>query len=199
LDVALIALIIGVAAFDSGVFIWRDNANSIKQVEREAYAANAGISPQISLPMSQTSRDVQNLFAIRNGSLRVIRYRTESYAKLINRIRENSQFLHRRGKVEKTQHKPAGSQEAQLSEAKEELQYTIQIGAFSSYQNGRDMVDLLKADGYTCWMEPESSSHNGQTIYRVFVGRFNTRQSGEQVAGMLLQSLPDITGYVIKK
>jgi cell division septation protein DedD len=199
LDIALVALIIGVAAFDSGVFVGRDNANSTKQMEQKARAPSAGISPQIALSLSHTSQNVQDQFAIRNGSLRVIRYRTESYARLIKHINKGYQFLHRTGKVDKTQHKPAGSQNAELSEAKEILQYTIQVGAFSSYQNAVDMASSLKADGYTCWMEPESSSDEGQAIYRVFVGKFNARQPGERVAETLVRRLPGITGYIIKE
>ncbi|MFC1716750.1 tetratricopeptide repeat protein [Candidatus Poribacteria bacterium] len=100
---------------------------------------------------------------------------------------------------EELQYKPTVSQVSEPSEAEEVMQYTIQVGAFSSYQNARDMVNSLKAKGHTCWMEPESPSHTTQAGYRVFIGRFRTRKAGEQVGELLAQRMPSIIGYMIKK
>ncbi len=101
--------------------------------------------------------------------------------------------------VEETQRKPDGYQVAEPSETAEVVQYTIQVGSFSSYNNAAALVNTLRGDGHTCWMEPESPSDTVQTVYRVFVGRFRTRKAGEQIGGVLVRRLPSIIGYTIKE
>jgi hypothetical protein len=101
--------------------------------------------------------------------------------------------------IEETQSKPTGSQDTGISEDKAAIEYTIQIGVFSSYQNAVALVNSLRADGQTCWMEPKSPSDTTQTTYRVFVGRFRTRKAAEQIGTVLLQRQPHVTGYAIKE
>ena len=88
---------------------------------------------------------------------------------------------------------------SQVAEPPKAVQYTTQVGSFSSYQNAAALVNTLRGDGQTCWMEPESPSNTVQMVYRVFVGRFRTRKAGEQVGEVLIQRLSSITEYTIKE
>lgn len=98
-----------------------------------------------------------------------------------------------------TQSKPTGSQNTETADDNASVEYTIQVAAFGSYQNAKNIVTLLKIDDRICWVEPESSSGVPQTLYRVFVGRFSTKDAAKQTGDELLRTFPSITGYIIKR
>ena len=60
--------------------------------------------------------------------------------------------------------------------------FTIQVGAFSSYDNAQELVAELKAH-YEAYMEKDVKST--VTIYRVRVGRFNQRAQAQKVCERL--------------
>ena len=114
--------------------------------------------------------------------------------------RENpSENVGTKPQVEEIKHRPDDSQVVEPSETAAVVQYTIRVGSFSSYPNAAAMVNTLRGDGHTCWMEPESPSDTARTLYRVFVGRFWTRKTGEQIGGLLVRRFPSIAGYTIEE
>jgi len=81
---------------------------------------------------------------------------------------------------------------------KKEAKYTVQVGTFSSYENAVDMVKLLESYEYTnAWLNPESDTE--KTLYRVFVGRFDTKDEAEQFGRSLQETLSYVTEYKVKE
>jgi len=96
-------------------------------------------------------------------------------------------------------YKAPTDQSMEPSEAeKKEAKYTVQVGTFSSYENAVDMVKLLESYEYTnAWLNPESDT--GKTLYRVFVGRFDTEDEAEQFGRSLQETLSYVTEYKVKE
>ena len=103
--------------------------------------------------------------------------------------------------LEETQRKPDVSQASEPPQTAEVVQYTVQVGSFSSYQNAAAMVNSLRGDGHTCWIGTELSSDSDTTqkFYPVFVGRFRTKEAGDQIGKVLVRRLPSITRYMVRE
>lgn len=77
------------------------------------------------------------------------------------------------------------------------VQYTVQVGTFSSYQSAEDLVALLKSYEYKSWLRPEPSTE--QVLYSVFVGGFDTRDEAKQFGNSLRNRLLFVTDYVVRE
>jgi cell division septation protein DedD len=89
-------------------------------------------------------------------------------------------------------------EEAEQSDVEEKgVQYTIQVGTFSSRQNARNLVNLLESYEYRSWLMPESDT--GEMLYRVFIGRFDTRDAAEKFGREARERLSYVTEYRIRK
>jgi len=92
---------------------------------------------------------------------------------------------------------PTGRPTERPEVEKKEPKYTVQVGIFSSYENAVDMVKLLESYEYIAWLNPESDAE--KTLYRVFVGRFDTEVEAEQFGRSLRERLTYITEYKVRE
>lgn len=61
-----------------------------------------------------------------------------------------------------------------LTQNKNDIYYTVQVGSFSNIMNAKNLVQILIKKGYAAYIEEIKSS--GQLSYRVRVGKLQTRQ-----------------------
>lgn len=61
--------------------------------------------------------------------------------------------------------------------------FSVQVGAFSKRENAQRLADLLIKKGYDAYIE--KTCHGDKLIYRVRVGKFNTRNDAQQEAAEL--------------
>ena len=80
---------------------------------------------------------------------------------------------------------------------RKEIQYTVQVGTFSSRQNAENLVTLLESYDYKSWLKPGSITE--KTVYCVFVGTLNTKNEAEEFGRLLKKKLSQIADYRIKK
>jgi tetratricopeptide (TPR) repeat protein len=72
-----------------------------------------------------------------------------------------------------------------IDSASSGLYYTVQVGAFSSFENAKNLTQKLLQKGYSAFSEEVKSGK--KTSYRVRVGKFSTRQEALDLAGKLTQ------------
>jgi thioredoxin-related protein len=71
--------------------------------------------------------------------------------------------------------RPAPGPTAQFASYRQPTFFSIQAGLFSSYENAvRESAKLEKRSGETAHLSPDNSA--GQTVYRIYLGRFDSRE-----------------------
>jgi len=73
--------------------------------------------------------------------------------------------------------------------------WVVQLGSFSSEKNAIGLIERLKKDGYTAFIEP--SRDDGKVTYRVRVGPELTKIIAEQIRDKLNKDV-DIEGLVMR-
>ena len=80
---------------------------------------------------------------------------------------------------------------------KKGVQYTVQVGTFGSHENAENLVNLIRSYEYKSWLRPESGT--GETLYCVFVGRFDTSDEAEQFGELMRERLSYVNEYRVRK
>jgi len=83
----------------------------------------------------------------------------------------------------KTKFKDQIQQRLSGIEPKKEGVFSVQVGSFANIDNAKNLVKKLNSGGYFAYFE--EYGQGGDRSYRVRVGKLNTRQEAEGLAGRL--------------
>ena len=75
--------------------------------------------------------------------------------------------------------------------------FSVKVGTFRSSRNARQLIDLLKSYEYEPFLRPED--HNGETLYAVMLGQFDTAEEADEFGRLLQKRLSYINGYLVKE
>ena len=65
--------------------------------------------------------------------------------------------------------------------------YTFQIAAFSSSQQARELINLLKKKGVRDVYQVRAQRKSGETWYKIRVGRFDSKENAQMFARQLIE------------
>ena len=75
--------------------------------------------------------------------------------------------------------------------------YTFQIAAFSSSQQARELINLLKKKGVRDVYQVRTKKKSGETWYKIRVGRFDSKENAQRFARQLIEQKTIKTYFLI--
>ena len=75
--------------------------------------------------------------------------------------------------------------------------HTFQIAAFSSSQQARELINLLKKKGVRDVYQVRTKKKSGETWYKIRVGRFDSKENAQRFARQLIEQKTIKTYFLI--
>jgi len=76
--------------------------------------------------------------------------------------------------------------EGELRNARMPAVHTFQVAAFTSFNQAKEFVDLLKKKGVRDVYQVKTKGRSGETWYKIRVGRFDSKENAERFASQLI-------------
>jgi hypothetical protein len=87
--------------------------------------------------------------------------------------------------------------EKKIGGLKEPEIHTFQIAAFSSSQQARELINLLKKKGVRDVYQVRTKKKSGETWYKIRVGRFDSKENAQRFARQLIEQKTIKTYFLI--
>ena len=75
--------------------------------------------------------------------------------------------------------------------------HTLQVAAFTSSKQARELIDLLKKKGVRDVYQVRTKRKSGETWYKIRVGRFDSKENAQRFASQLIEQKTIKTYFLI--